>query len=104
MDAVGDYCEAFAKTRGWRVERAHLDVPGDVRCITMNPESSLAPIAFSGHMDTVHEKGSFGYPAVTEDEEKLYGPGVTDCKGGIAWLVCLRWHSFANGPRRQLIL
>lgn len=35
-------------------------------------------------MDTVHPIGSFGTPAVRSDDEKLYGPGVQDCKGGIA--------------------
>ena len=83
VDAVGDYFEAFAKEKGWRVDRKHQVEAGDVLCITMNPEAPVAPLALSGHMDTVHEKGSFGYPAVTEDAEKLYGPGVTDCKGGL---------------------
>ena len=83
VDAVGDFCAAFAQQRGWRVERAHFEKAGDVHCFTMNPDAKAAPLALSGHMDTVHEKGSFGYPAVTEDEKMLYGPGVTDCKGGI---------------------
>ena len=84
VDAVGDYFERFANARGWRVERAAFEQAGDVLCITMNPDAKVHPIAFSGHMDTVHEKGSFGYPAVTEDDDMLYGPGVVDCKGGLA--------------------
>jgi len=58
-------------------------VAGNAVCITMNPDAKAAPISFSAHMDTVHPIGSFGTPAVHVDEEKIYGPGVTDCKGGI---------------------
>ena len=83
VDAVGDYFERFANEKGWRVERKRQEKAGDVLCITMNLDADAAPLALSGHMDTVHERGSFGYPAVTEDVEKLYGPGVADCKGGL---------------------
>lgn len=42
------------------------------------------PIMFSGHVDTVHHKGSFGgdNPCYVEDG-KIYGPGVLDMKGGL---------------------
>ena len=42
------------------------------------------PIGFSGHIDTVHPKGSFGgdNPFYIKDG-KAYGPGVLDMKGGI---------------------
>ncbi len=42
------------------------------------------PIMFSGHVDTVHHKGSFGgnNPCFVEDG-KIYGPGVLDMKGGL---------------------
>lgn len=42
------------------------------------------PILFSGHVDTVHHKGSFdgNNPCYVEDG-KIYGPGVLDMKGGL---------------------
>lgn len=83
VDAVGDYFAARAKARGWQVEILEQPVSGNVVCITMNPEAKGSLLCLSGHMDTVHPVGSFGSPAVTRDGEKLYGPGVTDCKGGI---------------------
>lgn len=49
----------------------------------MNPESDNQPVALSGHMDTVHPVVLFGTPAVRRENEKIYGPGVMDCKGGI---------------------
>ena len=83
VDATGRYFAAIAERHGWDVEYFHQDKSGDVVTITMNPEAEGAPIFLSGHMDTVHAVGQFGYPAVRRDETKLYGPGVTDCKGGI---------------------
>jgi len=49
------------------------------------------PVIFSGHVDTVHHKGSFGRenPFKIEDG-KAFGPGVLDMKGGVVsalWIV-----------------
>lgn len=82
VDAVGRYFTEKAKARGWKVESHHEDVSGDPLCITMNPDASGQPIAVSGHMDTVHDVGSFGTPPVHVDKTYLYGPGAKDCKGG----------------------
>lgn len=86
-DAVGRYFAHIAKERGWEVEICPQELVGDVVCITMNPDAPGQMVTLSGHMDTVHAIGSFGTPAVTMDEEKIYGPGVTDCKGGIVAAV-----------------
>ncbi|MBQ6823276.1 MAG: M20/M25/M40 family metallo-hydrolase [Clostridia bacterium] len=83
VDACGLYLAETAKARGWQVEVEPMEGAGDVVCITMNPDAQGAPISLSGHIDTVHPVGSFGTPAVRMDEEKIYGPGVVDCKGGV---------------------
>ena len=83
IDRVGEYFASMARERGWKVEYLKQDVAGDVVCITMNPDTEAAPVTISGHIDTVHPVGSFGTPAVRRDDEKIYGPGVTDCKGGV---------------------
>ncbi|MBR5507251.1 MAG: M20/M25/M40 family metallo-hydrolase [Clostridia bacterium] len=49
----------------------------------MNPDAEGKPICLSGHMDTVHPIGLFGDHPVKIDEDIIYGPGVSDCKGGI---------------------
>ncbi|MBO7305050.1 MAG: M20/M25/M40 family metallo-hydrolase [Clostridia bacterium] len=49
----------------------------------MNPETAGSPIVFSGHIDTVFEVGAFGAPTVKREGNKIYGPGVVDCKGGV---------------------
>ena len=83
VDAVGKYCANFAEKRGWAVEYFRHDVSGDVVCITMNQNAKGRTISLSGHMDTVHPVGCFGSPAVRVEGDKIYGPGVCDCKGGI---------------------
>jgi len=83
VDEVGRFFAGMAKERGWEVEYSRQDVSGDVVCITMNPNVDAAPLCVSGHIDTVHPVGSFGEIPVRRDGEKIYGPGVTDCKGGV---------------------
>lgn len=83
VDAVGNLLAEMAQEHGWKVERFAQPVSGNVVCITMNPDSPEKPVSISGHMDTVHPLGSFGQPPVHRDEQKIYGPGITDCKGGI---------------------
>jgi len=84
VDAVGNYFASLARECGFQVEIFEQPVAGDVVCITMNPDAKGKPICLSGHIDTVHPVGSFGTPAVKIAGEKIYGPGVTDCKGGVA--------------------
>lgn len=84
VDAVGRYFADKAIQKGWLVEKQKQEISGDCVCITMNPDVKEAPVCFSGHMDTVHPVGSFGAVPVHLDHEKIYGPGVIDCKGGLA--------------------
>lgn len=83
VDAVGEYFIKYAKERGWKVEIFEQPIAGNVVTITINDGVDAAPIAFSGHMDTVHQVGSFGNPPTRIEEDIIYGPGATDCKGGI---------------------
>jgi glutamate carboxypeptidase len=83
VDAVGEYFIRYANERGWKVEVFEQERAGNVVILTMNPEVDAAPIALSGHMDTVHPIGLFGSPATRRDGDKLHGPGAMDCKGGI---------------------
>ena len=107
VDKVSAYFADVAAKRGWKVEWLKLDTAGDVVCITMNPEAKSEPVTLSGHIDTVHPVGLFGTPAVRRDDEKIYGPGVTDCKGGcVAALMAMDvLHScgFTKRPLRLLL-
>lgn len=82
---VDEACECFieiAQKMGWDIEVLENEFSGNAVCITMNGQSTETPICLSGHLDTVHSVGSFGTPAVKIEGDKLYGPGVMDCKGG----------------------
>ena len=83
VDAAGDYIIEKAKAFGWKVEKQEQKIAGDCICITMNPDVKAAPICLSGHIDTVHPVGLFSAPVVKVEGDKIYGPGVSDCKGGI---------------------
>lgn len=87
VNAVADRICIWAEELGFSVERFGFDGAGDLVAITMNSGSSLPPLTVSGHMDTVHPKGLFGYPPTRIEGDMIYGPGVTDCKGGI--VVCM---------------
>ena len=84
VDRVGQYFADKAAEKGWIVEVQQQEISGNAMCITMNADAPGAPICFSGHMDTVHPVGAFGEVPVTHDDEKIYGPGIADCKGGLA--------------------
>lgn len=83
VDQCGQYFIDLASAHGWKVEVLEQPVSGNAVCITMNPEVNERPLALSGHIDTVHPIGLFGEHPVRIEGDTLYGPGVTDCKGGI---------------------
>ena len=83
VDAVGEYLIKIAKERGWRVQIHREEISGNAVCFTMNPDVEARSVCFSGHMDTVHPVGSFGYPPTRIEGDAIFGPGATDCKGGI---------------------
>lgn len=82
VDAVGICFTDLARQRGWNVEILEEKVSGNAVCITMNPDAPGRPVALSAHLDTVHPIGLFGNPPVRIEGDKIYGPGVEDCKGG----------------------
>ena len=83
VDAVADYFVNLAKKLDLAINIQDDKKAGKVVCITLNPDVKAQPIVFSGHIDTVHPIGLFGTPVVRRDDQKIYGPGVTDCKGGV---------------------
>ncbi len=107
VDACCSFVVEWAHRRGLDVEILRQDVSGDVASITLNPSADKAPLCLSGHLDTVHPVGSFGTPAVHRDEKNIYGPGVLDCKGGVAAAMlamdALQRSGFTDRPVRLLL-
>ncbi len=106
VDEVAQYLINMAEQRGWTVEINAHPKAGNAVCITMNDTSPERPVAFSGHMDTVHPVGSFGTPAVKIDGNIMYGPGVMDCKGGVvsAFLAMDALRECGYGKRPIILL
>lgn len=104
VNRVADRIEAFCMERGFSVSRHPFEKAGDYLTVDMNEESSEKGYLFLAHMDTVHEKGKFGNPAVHQAGGKLYGPGVIDCKGGIAVALLAMQALRETGEKRHMRL
>ena len=83
IDRMGNYIAAYAKGLGLSVVRTPMSACGDFLTVDLNPEAAPGGVMLA-HMDTVHQRGAFGTPAVRIEGERMIGPGVIDCKGGIA--------------------
>src|ERR1700690_1000450 len=83
--AVGDFLAGFLSARGWAVEQPPVEQPqesagGGARWnIYAGAAGETPDLVFSTHMDTVPP-----YIPFSEDEEFVYGRGVSDAKGIIA--------------------
>ena len=105
VDKVGKLFIEKAKKEGFKIEVFPQAVAGDVVVITMNEDSSELPLCTSGHMDTVHPKGLFGYPPVKDLGDTLVGPGLVDCKGGaVAGLMAMKALKNVGYTKRPIML
>ena len=84
VDKVGIYFASIADSMGYVIRKKEFEKAGNVYSFTYNPSGTKKQISISGHMDTVHKKGIFGYPPTRIEGDYVYGPGVNDCKGNIA--------------------
>ena len=84
VDAVLDKIIEHENSNGYKLIRQPMENSGDVASFTLFNAKNLPTVCLSAHMDTVFKKGEFAQPVITEDAENLYGPGVSDNKGGIA--------------------
>lgn len=103
IDSMADYISAFSRSEGFQVKRTPMDACGDFLTIEINegaPKGSL----FLAHMDTVHEKGAFGQHPVHVGKDRITGPGIIDCKGGIAIVLLAMKALKENGYTKHLRL
>ena len=90
IDEMVGVISAFAEAEGLSVTRTPMEKCGDFLTIEINKGAPKACL-LQAHMDTVHEKGTFGQPPVRVYEDRITGPGVIDCKGGITIaLLCMK--------------
>ncbi len=84
INKMADVIEEFARALGFETQRYPFSASGDYLKITLPGDPVRKSVLMMAHMDTVHKVGSFGENSVVRDGDMLYGPGVSDCKGGIA--------------------
>lgn len=97
------------------LEQRLIELDFDVRRVTSDFDvgaDSLVGVKTGGgthrimlmaHMDTVFEKGTLATMPIKLDDNRLYGPGVVDAKGGIAIILHglkilkdLEWQDYAS--------
>ena len=83
VDAVGAYFIRHANALGYEIDVHEEKVSGNALTLTMNSAVNAPSICFSGHMDTVFPRGMFGEVPTHIEGDRIYGPGVCDCKGGL---------------------
>ena len=102
--AVGDFLAHFLSQRGWAVEKTPVAQPpesatGSARWNIYAGVAGQTPdLVFSTHMDTVPP-----YIPFSEDEDFMYGRGVSDAKGIIAGQVTAAEALRAEGLRVGLL-
>lgn len=84
LDRLVDKLQSHAEALGCGVYREAFAQAGDCLRIDLPGAPDRKPVVLMAHMDTVHEIGAFGSEPVTIQGDTLYGPGVCDCKNGIA--------------------
>jgi glutamate carboxypeptidase len=100
VNRVADHAEALLRSIGASIERTPgRDGFGDILIGRVPGEVNGPGLLLLGHMDTVHQRGAFGFRL---DGERAYGPGIYDMKGGNAIAVAALQHLHANGRRPRL--
>ena len=103
LDRMVDHIADFAVKEGLQVKRKAMEKCGDFLTVEINSGAEKGCL-FQAHMDTVHEKGIFGEPPIRVDQDRIYGPGVIDCKGGIAIALLTMKALLENGVERHIRL
>lgn len=98
-----DLIEQFACSLGFETERIPFEKAGDYIIIDANKGNEKGHV-YIAHSDTVFEKGVFGKDVVKIQDGKMYGPGVIDCKGGIAVALLSMKDLCENGYTNHLRL
>ena len=94
------YCDALGMER----QIHHFEKAGPTFAAWTRPQEKK-PILLLGHMDTVHAVGKFGPEPFLVKDDRVYGPGVYDMKGGdVIALFVLRALNAVGYEDRQIKL
>jgi glutamate carboxypeptidase len=100
VNRVADHAESLLRGIGAAIERTPgRDGFGDILVARVPGEVNGPGLLLLGHMDTVHQRGAFGF---RQDGDRAYGPGIYDMKGGNAIALAALQHLHATGRRPRL--
>ena len=72
---------------GWNVKRIDCGIAGTGLEVRNKPLADHINVMLIGHMDTVFPVGTAAARPITHDNERAYGPGVSDMKSGLLSVV-----------------
>ncbi|MCD9544386.1 M20/M25/M40 family metallo-hydrolase [Photobacterium carnosum] len=72
---------------GWNVKRIDCGIAGTGLEVRNKPLADHIDVMLIGHMDTVFPIGTAAARPMTHDNERAYGPGVSDMKSGLLSVV-----------------
>ena len=72
---------------GWNVKRIDCGIAGTGLEVRNKPQADHIDVMLIGHMDTVFPVGTAAARPMTHDNERAYGPGVSDMKSGLLSMV-----------------
>ncbi|GAL45435.1 MULTISPECIES: M20 family metallopeptidase [Citrobacter freundii complex] len=76
--------ELWQQEEGWQTELVDLgSAVGPALLVTNKPQATQYDVLLVGHLDTVFPVGTVAERPMSRDENRLYGPGVSDMKSGL---------------------
>jgi len=81
---VAGIMQRLWQAEGWHTEQIDLgDKVGPGVLVTNTPQADRFDMLLVGHLDTVFAPGTVAQRPLSQDETRLYGPGVSDMKSGL---------------------
>jgi len=80
---LASHLDTYASAMGFETKKHEFSGAGP-SLVIRTEKGRLPAVALAAHIDTVHPVGSFGDELFEVKGDKVYGPGVYDCKGGVA--------------------
>ncbi|NGN98657.1 M20 family metallopeptidase [Grimontia sp. S25] len=77
----------YEEMGGWHIKRVDCGKAGSGLEIRNKPENDMIDLMLIGHMDTVFPVGTAAARPMSVDEQRAYGPGVSDMKSGLLNVV-----------------
>ncbi|MGF1784932.1 M20 family metallopeptidase [Photobacterium swingsii] len=87
IEVIANQMEKKYLDMGWFVKRVDCGIAGTGLEVRNKPDTEQIDVMMIGHMDTVFPVGTVAARPMTTDENRAYGPGVSDMKSGLLNVV-----------------